>query len=217
MVTVPLVALLAVWLFATVLTADPALTLLSARTLAADVANPGEVVITELQRERRLSVQYLADPSATLGLLTEQRAATDRAIDDFRRAAQGGDAWRSASDTLRTRINQMFTELNVLPSQRAHIDHRELDPIGAQNIYNGMVSAGFDMFAATATFPDGIQTSVQLDGDPRWKMLAPIATSMTYRSPTRRRSTRWHCLPRSSRACPSRSSAIGHTSAPTDR
>ncbi|WP_433375915.1 sensor histidine kinase [Actinoplanes sp. CA-142083] len=154
MVTVPLAALLAVWLFATALTAGPALSLLSARTLADNVGNPGEVVVGELQRERRLSVQYLSDTSATLGLLTEQRAATDRAIDDFRKAAQGGDAWRSASDNLRGRIGQFFTELNVLPSQRAHIDRRELDAIGAQNIYNGMVTAGFDMFAATATFPD---------------------------------------------------------------
>src|SRR5690348_11148986 len=70
MVTVPLTALLAVWLFATALTADPALTLLSARTLATDVATPGEVVITELQRERRLSVQFLSDTSASTGMLT---------------------------------------------------------------------------------------------------------------------------------------------------
>src|SRR5689334_5573295 len=127
MVTVPLAALLAVWLFATALTADPALSLLSARTLADNVGNPGEVVVGELQRERRLSVQYLSDTSATLGLLAEQRAATDRAVDDFRKAARGGDAWRSASDNLRDRIDQFFTELNVLPSQRAHIDGRELD------------------------------------------------------------------------------------------
>ncbi|MFC7276548.1 nitrate- and nitrite sensing domain-containing protein [Paractinoplanes rhizophilus] len=154
MVTVPLAALLAVWLFATALTAGPAFSLLSARTLADNVGNPGEVVVGELQRERRLSVQYLSDPSATRGLLTEQRAATDRAVDDFRKAASGGDAWRSASDNLRGRINQFFTEINVLPSQRSHIDLRELDAVGAQNLYNGMVSSGFDMFTATATFPD---------------------------------------------------------------
>ena len=154
MVTVPLVALLAVWLFATVLTADPALTLLSARTLAADVANPGEVVITELQRERRLSVQYLSDPSAATAMISAQRAATDRAVQDFRAVARGGDAWRSASDALRGRISQFYTDLNLLQSQRAYIDARQLDPIGAQNLFNGMVAAGFDMFAATATFPD---------------------------------------------------------------
>jgi signal transduction histidine kinase len=154
MITVPLAALLAVWLFATALTAGPALTLMSARTLGADVANPAEVVITELQRERRLSVQFLSDPTATTAMISAQRAATDRAIQDFRAVARGGDAWRSAGATLRERINQFYTELDVLPGQRAHIDNRQLDPIGAQNIFNGMVSAAFDMFTATAIFPD---------------------------------------------------------------
>ncbi|MCU7722917.1 nitrate- and nitrite sensing domain-containing protein [Actinoplanes sp. KI2] len=154
MITVPLTALLAVWLFATALTADPALTLLSARTLATDVATPGEVVITELQRERRLSVQYLSDTSASAAMLAAQRSATDRAVQDFRAVARGGDAWRAATPALRERINQFYTELNLLPEQREHIAGRQLDPIGAQNLFNGMVAAGFDMFLATATFPD---------------------------------------------------------------
>ncbi|GIM97010.1 histidine kinase [Paractinoplanes toevensis] len=152
--TVPLVALLALWIFATALTAGPALNLLSARSLADSVGNPGEVIIGELQRERRLTVQFLADTSASVGSLTQQRAATDRAIADFRTAAEGGDAWRDASETLRHRIEQVFTEINTLAAQRRHVDRRELDPIGAQNLYNGMIQSGFDMFAATATFPD---------------------------------------------------------------
>ncbi|GIF18942.1 signal transduction histidine kinase [Actinoplanes tereljensis] len=154
MVTVPLVALLALWIFATALTAGPALNLLAARTLANTVGNPGEVIIGELQRERRLTVQFLADPSASVGLLGQQRTATDRAISDFRTAAEGGDAWRDSSETLRHRIEQVFTEINTLPAQRRHVDRRELDPLGAQNLYNGMIQSGFDMFAATATFPD---------------------------------------------------------------
>src|SRR3954465_10300750 len=60
LVSVPLTALLALWIFATVLTAGPALNLLSARTLLESVGNPGEVLVGELQRERRLSVEYLS-------------------------------------------------------------------------------------------------------------------------------------------------------------
>ncbi|MET0426833.1 MAG: nitrate- and nitrite sensing domain-containing protein, partial [Actinoplanes sp.] len=158
LVTVPLVALLALWVFATSLTAGPALNLLSARTLLDSVGNPGEVLVGELQRERRLSVEYLAAPAGPTNSipagLTEQRAATDRAVADFRRAARGGDAWRAASDTLRIRISQVFSDLDRLTAQRVHIDLRELDPIGAQGLYNGMVAAGFEMFTATATFGD---------------------------------------------------------------
>ncbi|MEU4239897.1 nitrate- and nitrite sensing domain-containing protein [Actinoplanes sp. NPDC026619] len=154
MVTVPLVALLALWIFATAQTAGPALNLLSARSLADTIGNPGEVIVGELQRERRLTVQFLSDPSASVGQLTEQRAATDRAIGDFRSAARDGDAWREGSDTMRRRVEQFFTEIDTLPAQREHFDRREPDPIGAQGLYNGMIQAGFDMFAATATFPD---------------------------------------------------------------
>ncbi|GAA2630458.1 histidine kinase [Paractinoplanes durhamensis] len=154
MVTVPLVALLALWIFATAQTTGPALSLLSARNLADTIGNPGEVIVGELQRERRLTVQFLADSSASVGQLTQQRAATDRAISDFRSATRGGDAWSNESGTLRRRIEQFFTEIGALPAQRSHVDTRTLDPIGAQNLYNGMIQAGFDMFAATATFPD---------------------------------------------------------------
>jgi signal transduction histidine kinase len=154
LVTVPLVALLALWIFATALSASPALSLLSARNLADTIGNPGEVIVGELQRERRVTVQFLSDPSASVGQLTQQRAATDRAINDFRAATRDGDAWSDASDTLRHRIEQFFTEIDALPAQRQYVDKREADPIGAQNLYNGMIQAGFDMFAATATFPD---------------------------------------------------------------
>ena len=50
MVTVPLVALLALWIFATTLTAGPALTLLGSRTLVENVGNPGEVIVGEIGR-----------------------------------------------------------------------------------------------------------------------------------------------------------------------
>ena len=60
LITVPLTALLALWVFATVLAAAPAVNLLSARTLLDGVGKPGEALVAELQRERRLSVVYLA-------------------------------------------------------------------------------------------------------------------------------------------------------------
>ncbi|GIF00289.1 histidine kinase [Paractinoplanes rishiriensis] len=154
MITVPLVALLALWIFATTLTAGPALTLFSAKSLAESIADRGANMAAEVQRERRLSVQYLADPGSTTAQLNGQRQVTDRAIETFRKAARGGDAWQNASDVLRERIDQVFTELEGLASQRLHIDRRELDMIGAQNIYNSMVKNMFEMFMATATFPD---------------------------------------------------------------
>jgi signal transduction histidine kinase len=153
MITVPLAALLALWIFATTLSAGPAFSLLSARALADSVANRGAAIGSELQRERRLSVQFVADPGGTTVQLNQQRQVTDRVIGAFRAAGQDGD-WDGASDVLRSRIDQVLTDLAVLPAQRLHIDRRELDMIGAQNIYNGMLSTLFSMFSATATFPE---------------------------------------------------------------
>src|SRR5215207_4486640 len=102
LVAVPLTALLALWIFATSLTAGPAFNLLSAQTLLDTVGRPGEVLVGELQHERRLSVVYLSgtEGAVTPALIT-QRAATDRAITDFRRSAGSDDAQSAANQTLR--------------------------------------------------------------------------------------------------------------------
>ena len=154
LITVPLVALLALWTFATVLTAGPALNLLSARTLVTKIGNPGQVLVAELQRERRLSVQYLSTTGTVPDALTTQRAATDRAAGDFRQSAGSDDVRSKAKPGLLARLDQLFVELNTLPSQRVHIDLRETDPIGAQGIFNEMMDAAFEMFASSATFGD---------------------------------------------------------------
>ncbi|MEV4706482.1 nitrate- and nitrite sensing domain-containing protein [Actinoplanes sp. NPDC049316] len=154
LVAVPLTALLALWAFATAITAGPALNLLSAQTLLDTVGTPGEVLIGEIQRERRLSVEFLAAPDAAVDKLTAQRAATDRAAAEFRRTAGGKDARDAAGATLESRIRQIFSDLDNLPTARGYIDRREIDLVGTQNLYNGIVDSGFQMFSATATFGD---------------------------------------------------------------
>src|SRR6266498_1811750 len=154
LLAVPLAALLALWVFATTLTVGPAFNLLSARTLLDTVGNPGEVLVGEFQRERRLSVEFLSNPDASPAALAGQRLITDRAAADFRRAAGSRDAQNAASDLLRVRIQQVFTDLGGLPDNRRHIDRREVDVVGAQGMYNTVIDAGFQMFSATATFND---------------------------------------------------------------
>jgi Nitrate and nitrite sensing/HAMP domain len=153
MITVPLAALLALWIFATTLSAGPAVSLFSARALADNVTKRGAAIGAELQRERRLSVQFLADRGGTTAQLNAQRQITDRMIGQFRAAGADG-AWDGADDVLRARIGQVITDLALLPAQRLHIDRRELDVIGAQNIYNGMLGTLFSMFTDAAAFPD---------------------------------------------------------------
>ncbi|WP_236048196.1 sensor histidine kinase [Paractinoplanes ovalisporus] len=154
LVAVPLTALLALWVFATALTAGPAFNLLSARTVLDNVGNPGIELVGQLQRERLFSVEYLSATGPPTQSLLEQRSATDKALANFRRLAGGDDARGAASEVLRGRIDAFLTQLDSLPGNRTHINNRAMDAIGAQNFFNNVIGAGFQTFAATATFND---------------------------------------------------------------
>ncbi|MCI4062349.1 nitrate- and nitrite sensing domain-containing protein [Micromonospora sp. R77] len=149
----PVSALLALWIFATTLTFGPALDLLAARTLLYDLGRPGETVVAELQRERRLSVVELAG-TTDLPALTEQRLRTDRAVADLRRRIDGDDLRDAAGDLLDTRLDQLAGALDALPAGRGFIDRRQVDRAGALGLYSGMISSAFQAFSAMATLPD---------------------------------------------------------------
>ncbi|MBM7490514.1 signal transduction histidine kinase [Micromonospora luteifusca] len=153
LVVAPVTALLALWIFATTLTFGPALDLLSARTLLYDLGRPGEAVVTELQRERRLSVVQLAG-TTELPALAEQRERTDRAVAELRRRVDGEALRDAADDLLETRVDQLVTALAALPAGRDFIDDRKVDRAGAIGLYSGMVSASFQAFAGMATLTD---------------------------------------------------------------
>jgi signal transduction histidine kinase len=154
LVAVPLAALLSLWVFATMLATGPAFRLLSARTLQDTVADPGEALVAELQRERRLSVEFLSTPDSSLSALAAQRAVTDRAIANFRRGAAAVDGQDAATTTVRARIRQAGSEFDELAGDRGHIDRREVGPVGAQRRYDTVIDTGFQMLSATTTFGD---------------------------------------------------------------
>ncbi|WP_200214796.1 sensor histidine kinase [Micromonospora coerulea] len=149
----PVTALLALWIFATTLTFGPALDLLAARTLLYDLGRPGEAVVAELQRERRLSVVQLAGDT-TRPTLAEQRARTDRAVAELRRRVAGDDLRDAADDLLDTRLDQLVAALDALPAGRGFIDGRQVDRSGAVGLYSGMISSAFQAFSAMANLPD---------------------------------------------------------------
>ncbi|MFG2057035.1 nitrate- and nitrite sensing domain-containing protein [Micromonospora sp. NPDC048930] len=149
----PVTALLALWIFATTLTFGPALDLLAARTYLYDLGRPGETVVAELQRERRLSVVQLAGDTA-LPALAEQRARTDRAVAELRRRVNGDDLRDAADDLLDARLDQLVSALDALPAGRGFIDARKVDRAGAIGLYSGMINSAFQAFAAMANLPD---------------------------------------------------------------
>ncbi|MGW4467525.1 nitrate- and nitrite sensing domain-containing protein [Micromonospora sp. NPDC004704] len=154
LVAVPIAALLALWIFATLLTVEPATRLLSAQSLLDKIGHPGTVVVGELQTERRLSIRYLA--GGDLAALNEQRAKTDRSVAEMRRLTYGSGLLDSG-DTLRNRVDQLFVALDALPSGRGFIDRKDMDRAGAFGLYSSTVSLTYRVFDSTAALGvDGV-------------------------------------------------------------
>ena len=153
LVTVPLAALLALWIFTTTLTVGPALALLGTQKLLDEVGRPGENLVAELQRERRLSMVYLAG-KGELPALGEQRNRTDAAVTEFRRRAGSPDLRDTAEGRLRSHLDQLFTSLDLLPTGRGFIDRREMDQAGALGLYSGVIDGGFRVFEIIADVDD---------------------------------------------------------------
>ncbi|WDZ84976.1 sensor histidine kinase [Micromonospora cathayae] len=154
LVVAPVAALLALWIFATTLTLGPALDLLSGRTLLSELGLPGDRLVIDLQRERRLSVVQLAGDGES-SALREQRLRTDQAVAELRRRAAGRDLRDATDELIDARLDRLLTALEALPAGRGFIDQREMDRAGAHGLYTGMLTAAFQTFSAMSVAPDG--------------------------------------------------------------
>ncbi|MFI7541490.1 nitrate- and nitrite sensing domain-containing protein [Actinoplanes sp. NPDC049599] len=154
LVAVPVLTLLAQWIFVTTLTAGPAVNLLSAQTLLSDVAKPGKALLGALQRERRLTVEFLSAADASPAAMSAQRLETDKAAVAFRAGATSENAQDAAGDAVRLRVDRLIADVGSLTGNRGHVDRRAVDPVGAQNLYNSILDSGFQLFTSFATFGD---------------------------------------------------------------
>ncbi|MBG0567644.1 sensor histidine kinase [Actinoplanes aureus] len=148
MVAVPLSALLALWIFATVVTSGPALTLLEAREAVHRLGDPGLQLIMQVQRERHFSAAYLAVRKSESSDLAQQRVATDKAIAAFRDSAGKADL----DEAVRAEVAELDTKLGGLREIRARIDARDIDVLGQMEYFNGVADLGFDVSRTAAIF-----------------------------------------------------------------
>ncbi|WP_433828733.1 sensor histidine kinase [Actinoplanes sp. CA-015351] len=149
MVAVPLVALLALWVFATVVTAGPALNLLEARDAVHKLGNPGLQLIAQLQRERHFSTIYVSAAKPSAADLNYERAATDQAVSVLREAI--GDA--DLTETVTARVDELLVLLDGLPAARNRVDDRvEKDALPVVRDFSNMIDAAFEVSTSAAIF-----------------------------------------------------------------
>ncbi|MDT9692368.1 nitrate- and nitrite sensing domain-containing protein [Streptomyces sp. P9(2023)] len=138
---VPLVSLTGLWGFATVLTGREAGQLLDVGYIVEKVGYPIEDTARVIQKERRESLIYLADPRASDALTTlrEQREATDRQLALVRRNAAESAVRGEMRPVASQRLDSLLTALDGLAALRKSVENRSIGRLQALDFYNRLV------------------------------------------------------------------------------
>ncbi|MFJ9798959.1 nitrate- and nitrite sensing domain-containing protein [Streptomyces sp. NPDC101145] len=138
---VPLLSLTGLWGFATVITGREADHLLDVSQIMQKVGYPLEETVHVIQRERRQSLLYLADPRTADALTTlrRDRAATDRALAALRAHARDRGVVDAMHDTAARRLESLIAAFDGLTALRHSVDSRSVGRIQALEFYNRLV------------------------------------------------------------------------------
>ncbi|MEV5971304.1 nitrate- and nitrite sensing domain-containing protein [Streptomyces sp. NPDC051921] len=138
---VPLVSLTGLWGFATVLTGREAAQLLDVAYIVDRIGYPIEDTARVIQKERRQSLVYLADPRAAEALtkLRVQREATDRQIALIRRNAAEPGVRGDMNPVTAQRLNSLLDALDGLSSLRRSVENRSIGRMQALDFYSRLV------------------------------------------------------------------------------
>ncbi|MFG3508710.1 nitrate- and nitrite sensing domain-containing protein [Streptomyces sp. NPDC047821] len=138
---VPLLSLTGLWGFATLITGREAGQLLDVGYIVGKVGHPLEDTIHVIQRERRQTLVYLADPrsSEALPALRRDRAATDRAISLIRANAQEPGVTDALSTPASTRLTSLLEAFDDLTSLRRSVENRAVGRLQALDFYNRLI------------------------------------------------------------------------------
>ncbi|WP_405800843.1 nitrate- and nitrite sensing domain-containing protein [Streptomyces sp. NBC_01506] len=138
---VPLVSLTALWAFATTLTGREANQLLDVAYIIDKVGDPVENTVQVVQRERRQTLIYLADPrnSDSLAELRRTRAATDRAVTKIKANAENPSVRDQMSETTSARLTSLTDALDGLGALRRSVEKSTVTRGQALDFYNRLV------------------------------------------------------------------------------
>ncbi|MFL5996096.1 MAG: nitrate- and nitrite sensing domain-containing protein [Streptomyces sp.] len=161
---VPLVSLIAVWGFATVLTGREVAQLFQVSTVTEKLGYPIEDTVRVLQQERRQTLVYLADPRASdaLSALRSTRNASDDAIAKFRRNARDPDVRDGLDQDDDERLTAVLDAFDGIDSLRRSVEEGTVTRLQAFDQYNRLVDPAYALLATL----DGVD-NVELDKQAR--------------------------------------------------
>ncbi|WP_030677754.1 sensor histidine kinase [Streptomyces cellulosae] len=161
---VPLVSLVAIWGFATVLTGREVAQLFQVSSLVEKIGYPTEDTVRVLQQERRQTLVYLADPRASdaLSALRTTRDATDDAVTKLRANATDPDARDGMDADDDERVTAVLDAFDGIDSLRRSVEEGTVTRSQALDLYNRLVDPCYTLLASL----DGVD-SVELDKQAR--------------------------------------------------
>ncbi|MER6950792.1 nitrate- and nitrite sensing domain-containing protein [Nonomuraea sp. NPDC000554] len=149
---VPLASMVVLWGVITAVTASESLQLRAYKTLWTNLRRPAYQLITEIQQERLITVKRLrVDSTAEKTATTTQRTRTDEAREMFRQLSSRS---RDTSETIRTQVDTVLTQLNRLEAIRAEVDAGLSDRLHAIEVYNGINNSLFGLHRRVAMIDD---------------------------------------------------------------
>ncbi|WP_328745518.1 nitrate- and nitrite sensing domain-containing protein [Streptomyces sp. NBC_00285] len=161
---VPLLSLIAVWGFTTVLTGREVARLFQVSTITEKLGYPTEDAVRVLQQERRQTLVYLADPRASdaLSALRTTRNASDDAIAKFRTNAHDPDVRDGLDQDDDDRLTAVLDAFAGIDSLRRSVEEGTVSRLQALDQYNRLVDPCYALLATV----DGVD-SVELDKQAR--------------------------------------------------
>ncbi|MFJ9816968.1 nitrate- and nitrite sensing domain-containing protein [Streptomyces sp. NPDC101151] len=153
---VPLVSLVAIWGFATVLTGREVTRLFHVTDVVQNIAYPTEDTVRVLQQERRQTLVYLADPRAAdaLSALHRTRTATDRAVAEIRENARDHDLRGAMDADDSDRLTTVLDAFDGLDSLRRSVEERTVSRAQALDLYNRLIDPCYTLFDALGGIDD---------------------------------------------------------------
>ncbi|MEW9527493.1 nitrate- and nitrite sensing domain-containing protein [Microbispora sp. NPDC049125] len=128
LLVIPLVSLVALWVFAAVVTTSPSAGLLTVSTLYEKVGDPGDRLAAALEREHLLSAEFLTTRSSGAHTRLEaQRLLADRERARFRSLSGSQEARDAMTPAVMARFNDVSAAVDGLDDTRADVDAGTVD------------------------------------------------------------------------------------------
>ncbi|MET7641249.1 nitrate- and nitrite sensing domain-containing protein [Streptomyces sp. NPDC005438] len=153
---VPLVSLMSIWVFATYITASDAKRLLDVVEIDEKVGSPSELALHSVERERRYTLVYLADPrlSDVEQKMLAARKSTDKAIRRVRDNAESDGLRPRLQEDSRELLDKQLSRYEDIVQARVKADAGTLTRPSAYQQYNAVADATFDFLASLDGFTD---------------------------------------------------------------